>query len=856
LFFAFFIQKRLLTLVKTMKKLFILTLSLIFELGLNAQIVDDFNDNDLSSAPQWLGGNSNFINVNGALKSNSNSANTQFALSTVFNLSGELEWRLNVKLAFNPSSLNYIDFFMFADSSNLVKAKNGLFVRMGGSADEISFLKLVNGIETKLIDGKDGLLNVSSSQYTLSIIYKNDSITLFHQKQGQSNFVSEGSAYLQNLQFADYSGIRVRQSTSSFFLKHNFDDLYIGPLIKDSLAPQLDSLRTIGAKALICYFNEACDSFSLNKLNAYQLNGAIYPDSIDVIANNQVLIRFKDSFPINRSSVLVIKGIKDLFGNPMNQSSNFIVYQTEIPKQWDVLISELMVDPDPSAGLPNNEYVEIYNASSKFISLDNLTISDQSTNMVLPHKVLHPDSFYVLYTVPSLNNVSDVITLTNKMGTTIDEINYNDSWYHDDIKKQGGYSLERIDLQRPCMAANNWSASKATIGGTPNAKNSIAAKQPLDTIAPMLLNFYSSHDRFINFEFSEKIDTSNALQIQIKNNNLSLHLSSIQSPVYTYLWPYLPSKDSTFIIEIKGVKDCEQNLNDLIKVTFQWPSIADSKDIVVNEILFNPKPNGKDFIELFNNSNKTFDLSKLYFVDLDVNGMPNNYYPLSGSYKLFKPSTYALITEDTNSVCQNYACGKGQALYCQSNKLMGMPDKEGKVIVYNQLNIAVDSVSYNSNWHFKFLTDQNGVSLERLSSSMESNESNTWHSAASSVGYASPGSVNSQISVRVETDLFFNLNSRSLSPDMDGFEDLLILRYKFPEADYLSTIKIFNIEGKEMKTLINNKTLGTEGAIVWDGTDQNAEVLPIGVYLVLIECLSPSGELRREKLSILLAESL
>jgi hypothetical protein len=318
----------------------------------------------------------------------------------------------------------------------------------------------------------------------------------------------------------------------------------------------------------------------------------------------------------------------------------------------------------------------------------------------------------------------------------------------------------------------------------------------------------------------------------------------------------LPSKDSTFIIEIKGVKDCEQNLNDLIKVTFQWPSIADSKDIVVNEILFNPKPNGKDFIELFNNSNKTFDLSKLYFVDLDVNGMPNNYYPLSGSYKLFKPGTYALITEDTNSVCQNYACGKGQALYCQSNKLMGMPDKEGKVIIYNQLNIAVDSVSYNSNWHFKFLTDQNGVSLERLSSSMESNESNTWHSAASSVGYASPGSVNSQISVRVETDLFFNLNSRSLSPDMDGFEDLLILRYKFPEADYLSTIKIFNIEGKEMKTLINNKTLGTEGAIVWDGTDQNAEVLPIGVYLVLIECLSPSGELRREKLSILLAESL
>ena len=59
-----------------------------------------------------------------------------------------------------------------------------------------------------------------------------------------------------------------------------------------------------------------------------------------------------------------------------------------------------------------------------------------------------------------------------------------------------------------------------------------------------------------------------------------------------------------------------------------------------------------------------------------------------------------------------------------------------------------------------------------------------------------------------------------------------------------------------MKTLINNKTLGTEGSVVWDGTNNSGEVLPIGVYLVLIECMSPSGELRREKLSVLLAETL
>lgn len=839
-----------------MKKALILFLFLLVGLGLNAQIVDDFNDNDLNSAPQWLDVNSNFTNTNGVLKSNSNTPNSQFALSTSFNLSGELEWRLNVKLAFNTSSLNYIDFFMFADSVNLIKAKNGLFARMGASTDEISLLKLVNGIETKLIDGKDGLLNVSSSQYTLSVIYRNDSLSLAHQKQGQSNLISEGSVYFPISKFEDFSGIRVRQSTSSFYFKHSFDDMYIGPLIKDSLAPQLDSLKIIGGNSLLCYFNEACDSFSLKKLNAYQLNASIYPDSINVISNNLVAIYFKDSFPINRTSVLVLKGIKDLFGNLMNQTSNFIVYQTEIPKKWDVLISELMVDPDPSAGLPNKEYVEIYNASNKFIYLDNLNISDQTSNFVLPHKVLHPDSFFVLYTVPSLNNAFDDIMLTTKSGLIVDEVNYNDSWYHDDIKKQGGYSLERIDLARPCLDANNWSASKALVGGTPNAINSISGKLPLDTLAPMLLNFYSSHERFINFVFNKKIDTNFAPQIRIKNNNLRLLPLNSQAPVYTYLWPYLPSKDTTFTIELTGVKDCEQNVNPLIDVTFQWPSIAKARDIVVNEILFNPKPNGKDFVELFNASNKTFDLSTLYFVDLDPNGFPNNFYPLASTYKLFKPNTYAVISEDTINVCQNYTCGKRQALYSQLSNLMGMPDKEGKVVLFNQLNQTVDSVSYTSNWHFKFLSDQNGVSLERLNPNMESNDNNTWHSAAFSVGFASPGSINSQISITAQTDMFFNLNSKSLSPDMDGFEDLLILRYKFPETDYLSTIKIFNIEGREMKTLINNKTLGTEGSVVWDGTNNSGEVLPIGVYLVLIECMSPNGELRREKLSVLLAETL
>ena len=48
-----------------------------------------------------------------------------------------------------------------------------------------------------------------------------------------------------------------------------------------------------------------------------------------------------------------------------------------------------------------------------------------------------------------------------------------------------------------------------------------------------------------------------------------------------------------------------------ITVTFRLPDVAGEGDIVINEILFNPIAPGVDYVELYNNSNKTFDLGDL-----------------------------------------------------------------------------------------------------------------------------------------------------------------------------------------------------------------------------------------------------
>ena len=42
--------------------------------------------------------------------------------------------------------------------------------------------------------------------------------------------------------------------------------------------------------------------------------------------------------------------------------------------QFDVLITEVMFDPIPEVGLPNDEYIEIFNNSNRSISLSELQI--------------------------------------------------------------------------------------------------------------------------------------------------------------------------------------------------------------------------------------------------------------------------------------------------------------------------------------------------------------------------------------------------------------------------------------------------------------------------------------------------
>jgi len=837
------------------KILFFILVMFLSVLDSNAQFSDSFR----SFTNNWKGDTGSFVIVNSQLRSNNLVANSSFYISQAASFSSKFRWTIKANLQFNTSSTNYFDFFLQADSQNLLKTQNGYFVRMGGTADEISLFKLKNGVETKLIDGVNGILNQSNSNYTIDITKINDSFSLERTNFSDNLTVNEGFSKVNETFSVQFFGFRIRQSTASFFTKHFFDDLYVGPIYSDTIPPICDSLLYNDFKSFTCFFNENCDTQSFKQKRNYQLNKQnLVIDSIKILTAKVFEVFLKDSFPINQSFELSLDSIFDLNSNKIAPTSfNKILFQGILPSKHDVLITEMMIDPDPPFGLPNREYVEIKNVSNKFIDLKNCKIKDLTGFKLLPNTILPPDSFLVLYNIPSLNNTEEHIVIENEFGETVHEVNYTDNWYQDLTKKKGGYSLEMIDPSKLCLISENWIASKSQIGGTPGTVNSVNRLLPNDTLAPELINLNIEFDSIWTLKFNEKLDSQSIQNLLLEINGspvlfkfliVNFLIGEIKLQVR-----FFSLKNRKEQVRIFGLKDCAGNIVNL-KFDYQWVSNAQRNQIVVNEILFNPRVGGKDFIELYNNSEYVFDLSKLFLANLDNSGTSINYQKISNNILILEPFQYAMISEDTANICSFYNCINSQSLIIQIAKLPSLADDFGSLILLNLADQVLDSIQYSKNWHSAILSNQDGVSLERIDFLGSSNSKNNWFSASVSENYATPGYKNSQQKITQKNTTLFQLESKTFSPDNDGFEDFLSVNYLVPYNDLTISINIYDANGRFVKKLANNELLASEGRILWDGSNFNNARCEMGIYIIEIIGVSASNKkIVKEKMSCVLA---
>ena len=99
---------------------------------------------------------------------------------------------------------------------------------------------------------------------------------------------------------------------------------------------------------------------------------------------------------------LLILPISDVAGNYSVQDTVAFSYQPPaFPEYGDIVINELMIDPSPAVGLPEVEYIELFNASRQAYDLRGLKIGDPSVETILPAYVLDPESYVLIVATSS-----------------------------------------------------------------------------------------------------------------------------------------------------------------------------------------------------------------------------------------------------------------------------------------------------------------------------------------------------------------------------------------------------------------------------------------------------------------------
>ena len=825
-------------------------LCLLSHLILSGQTIDDFNDNDLTVAPVWNVASNAFSNVLGVLKSSSTIANSQFALSTFAKIDSSCLWTVQIKLSFNPSSLNYIDVVLLSDSSNLLHMKNGFFVRLGGSTDDVSLFQTINGLDKKLIDGSDGLLNSSQSWLQLELLLTHDSMQLRHRNLKNGVFSIEGSAAVGQISNSVFVGFRIRQSTSSFFGKHQFDDLYIGPELKDTIAPQLKQCQVLNANTLKLLLNEPIDSVNA-QLTQCSLSNHLATAQSRFVNDSIIQLVFADTMAVNSVLNLTLKGFSDLYGNAIDTAIEFKRYWFRRALKNDVVISEMMIDPEPSQGLAVKEYVEVYNHTADPILLNGWTINDPSVSLVLQSDTIMPKAYHVLSVHPSLNNSEDEIFLKHLSGELMDGVHYTDAWYQDANAQKGGFSLERVYLNQFCMGASNWRASQSNSGGTPNQVNSVSKFQ-MDSIGPQLMNYELSEQGVLTLYLTECIDSNQRLNMAVNKQDWPINsFKSLDNGLECRL-PFLLKRDSVYHVCFSPIMDCQGNSGDSIALDLMLLSDPQPNAVVINEVLFNPYPNQVDFIELYNHSSKPIDLKRLFITNLTSDGLWDQIYPCATVNSQLPSNAYAVLCVDTLKLCAQYACHP-KAMFIQLPKLPPMPDDASRLMLINGLSQTIDSIRYDQNWHFKWLANVEGISLERLSSQMQGTDANAWHSSSSLEGGASPGYENTQIQIETHSDHYFSVSSLALSPQQNDQTAICVIHYQLPETDAVISIDVYNIEGELVKSVLPATHIGVKGTIVWDGSDAFMQPCIPGVYIVLVQGVLPSGQPIKEKMCVVVS---
>ncbi|MFN2424296.1 MAG: lamin tail domain-containing protein, partial [Cryomorphaceae bacterium] len=610
------------------------------------QVEDDFSDGDFTQNPQWS--NSALFVVapytldesNLMLRSNSPGASNYY-ISTPSSIVAETSWEFFFNARFSLSGANYVDAYLVADNADLTAVQNGYFVRIGRTQNDISFWKKQAGTDVLLVEGPAGQVG-SGSNNPVNIRVTRDQDGLW------SVFADVGlTGSFQALGFpadAEFDntvafGFIITQSGAAGPVNnHWFDDILVAPIPPDETPPSVLNASTSSSTEVVLTFDEPLDQATAEEVSNYSVDGGIgNPTSATFNTETLTEVTLTLATPLDEGQFynLTVSGVEDPSGNAMpGQDVEIIFFNVSAPAFREIVFNELMADETPQVGLPDVEFIELYNTTAdKFFDLSGYTYVNGSDTRTLGSAVLFPESYVILCrssdvdaiatygdvlgleSWPLLTNGSDSLALLNTEGALVDVVAYTDAWYQDPDKSGGGWTLEQINPLTPCSGINNWRASEDFSGGTPGAENSIFDDTP-DTDPPVVTGVENPASDVIRILFSEPISEA-SLVAGAYSFDQGINVTEVVprfdlTAVDLSIDPQLET-GILYTLTISGLSDCAGNLlpdgTEVEILTGEQPQFA---DIVISEIMADPTPEvglpAAEYMELFNASDKVIDL--------------------------------------------------------------------------------------------------------------------------------------------------------------------------------------------------------------------------------------------------------
>jgi hypothetical protein len=510
-----------------------------------------------------------------------------------------------------------------------------------------------------------------------------------------------------------------------------------------------------------------------------------------------------------------------------------------------ILITE--IHPTPAGGEP--EWVECAVTSASAIDLGAYVVCDNRTCIDLPALRVGPGELFVITrdaealresrmiskgivvaecAMPSLNNTSDRVEIRHRDSALVEMVEYAVS------SVARGRSIERhgSDSSGRVMYSQKWTASAAFDSATCGRINSHVEYE---------------HDLAVTGHFVQ----DSVLHIGLVNNGriaVAGHTLQIIVGMQRYMQPYpllQPKQWWSAQIGLMELMPSESARSDTINVQIVKPDMRMENNvyistisippmngrIMITEILADPYEGDGDFVELWNGTSDTIDVS-----DWTLQDQTGEICRIIGSV-FMPPTSYVACSSDTAILRMTH--GRAYALL---RPMLNVHAQHDTVLVRTSSGFIVDKAPYNRSWHSSVLATAKGRSLEKRVPQSIHTAASDWSTSTDASG-STPGTVNS-----MEIDLPDITARLTASPSpfsvlTGSARHPCVISWMQPFEQAQARIFVLRLDGSVVAELLNGAFIGRQGAVTWNGLHTATQApLSIGIYIAAMECIDANSD--------------